>query len=159
MIELDVFTNQIIYKINNCLEKFRHNVIIASFHEIYSYFRKLLSKDINYSNLKNNYEKILLSMFPTLPHLASECLESINYEGKIEWPDIDTKYLNEDNINIVIQINGKKRNLINTKKNIEEKNLVREIENLNLIDKYIVDVRILKIIYIKNKVINFITKK
>jgi len=157
--ELDVFTNQIIYKINNCLEKFRYNVIIASFHEIYSYFRKLLSKDINYSNLKNNYEKILLSMLPTLPHLASECLESINYEGKIEWPDIDTKYLNEDNINIVIQINGKKRNLINTKKNIEEKDLVREIENLNLIDKYIVNVRILKIIYIKNKVINFITKK
>ena len=37
--EIDVFTNQSINKINFALEKFRYNVIIAVFHEIYSFFK------------------------------------------------------------------------------------------------------------------------
>ena len=38
---LDVFTNQIINKINQALEKFRYNIIIATYHEIYSFIKKL----------------------------------------------------------------------------------------------------------------------
>ena len=38
--DLDFFTNQMINKINQALKKFRYNVIIACFHEIYSYFKK-----------------------------------------------------------------------------------------------------------------------
>ncbi len=38
--EIEIFTNQSINKINYALEKFRYNVIIAVFHEIYSFFKK-----------------------------------------------------------------------------------------------------------------------
>ena len=38
--ELEVFTNQIINKTNQALEKFRYNVIIANYHEIYSFYKK-----------------------------------------------------------------------------------------------------------------------
>ncbi|MDA9598914.1 leucine--tRNA ligase, partial [Candidatus Pelagibacter sp.] len=39
--EIDVFTNQSIDKINQALNKFRYNVIIATCHEIYSFFKKI----------------------------------------------------------------------------------------------------------------------
>ena len=39
--KINLFTNQIINKINQSLEKFRYNVIIANFYEIYSFFRKI----------------------------------------------------------------------------------------------------------------------
>ena len=42
--ELEVFTNQSINKINQALKKFRYNVIIATYHEIYSYYKKKLQK-------------------------------------------------------------------------------------------------------------------
>ena len=35
---------------------------------------------------------------------------------KIEWPEYDKKFLDEEKINIVIQINGKKRAILNVKK-------------------------------------------
>ena len=55
--EIEVFTNQSIDKINSALNKFRYNVIIAVFHEIYSYLKKLLEENKNYENLKTNFEK------------------------------------------------------------------------------------------------------
>ena len=51
-------------------------------------------------------------MTPIIPHFANECLEKLNAK-KIKWPKYDEKLLKEDIINIVIQINGKKRGLIN----------------------------------------------
>ena len=38
--DLEIFTNQIINKINIALDKFRYNILIANYHEIYSFFKK-----------------------------------------------------------------------------------------------------------------------
>ena len=43
--------------LNIALENFRYNVIIAVFHEIYSFLSKLVEIDKNYSNLRENYKK------------------------------------------------------------------------------------------------------
>ena len=45
---------------------------------------------------------------PIIPHFASECLEMINKKSKINWPIFDENLTKEIEINIVIQINGKK---------------------------------------------------
>ena len=39
--EIEIFTNQSIEKINIALEKFRYNVIIAVFHDIFNYYNKV----------------------------------------------------------------------------------------------------------------------
>ena len=41
--DIEIFTNQAINRINISLEKFRYNVIIAVFHEIYSFYKKIYS--------------------------------------------------------------------------------------------------------------------
>jgi leucyl-tRNA synthetase len=83
---LDVFTNQTINKINFALEKFRYNVIIAVFHEIYAFFNKIAESKTNYSNLKDNYKKILITMMPVIPHIVNESLEKIKEKEQVEWP-------------------------------------------------------------------------
>ena len=54
--EIEIFTNQSINKINLALGKFRYNVIIAVFHEIYSFFKKLSDQKKNYINLEINFK-------------------------------------------------------------------------------------------------------
>ena len=49
---------------------------------------------------------------PILPHFSSECLEDLKFKDKVEWPKTEKKYLNEDRIDYVIQINGKKRAIL-----------------------------------------------
>ena len=135
--DIDLFVNQAIDKINFALEKFRYNVIIAVFHEIYSFFNKTLEPNLNYSNLKENYKKILIMMLPVIPHLASECLEKINEKKEIKWPIINKKFIKSDKSNIVIQINGKKRSIISVESGMREKEILEKIKNDKLIDKYI----------------------
>ena len=156
--ELEVFTNQSINKINQALKKFRYNVIIATYHEIYSYYKKITENEKNFKNLKYSFQKIMLTMIPVIPHLANECLEKLNYNKDINWPDVEQKYLKTETINIVIQINGKKRAIISVENDIQENEIISQIKNKQLIDKYVKNGKIVKTIYVKNRLINYIVK-
>jgi leucyl-tRNA synthetase len=155
-IEIDIFTNRSIYKINQAIEKFRYNVIIATYHEIYSFFKKITDTDKNFENLKENFEKILIIMSPVIPHLTSESLNHLNYPQNIEWPKVLTEFLKEEKIQLVVQINGKKKHLIEIEKDIEEDKVINQINELNLIKKYIENKKLIKTIYVKNRLINYI---
>ena len=158
--ELDIFTNQALNKINQALEKFRYNVIIATFHEIYSYFKKIVENKNDFTNLKNNFEKMILIMMPVIPHLANECLEKLNnnnYENN-KWPNVEKKYLLKETNDIVIQVNGKKRGVISAEKEASENNITDQIKNKQLINKYLITGKLIKTIYVKNRLINYIIK-
>ena len=156
--ELEEFTNQIINKINFNLERFRYNVLVANFHEIYNFFCKMTEKEDWGKNFINNYLKILKIMNPVVPHLTSECIQNFNLETNISWPEINKKYLNAKKYNIVIQINGKKRALITTEKELEKEDLLKSIKNNKEITKFLKEKQIIKTIFIKNKLINLILK-
>ena len=97
-------------------------------------------------------------MKPVLPHLVTECLSNFDEENKNIWPEVDKKYLEEEFVNIVVQINGKKRNLIKCKKNIEESKLIEIVNENKDLKKYFENKEIIKHIYVKNKIINYIVK-
>jgi len=156
--KIDIFTNQSINKINIALEKFSYNVLIAVFHEIYTFFTKLLQSNKNYKNLKDNFEKILIVTIPVMPHLANECLISSKNKNPIKWPKVEKKYLESNEKQIVIQVNGKKRNIISIESGLSEDNLIKKINQMKLVEKYIKDKTIFKTIYVKDKIINFIIK-
>ena len=156
--QIDFFTNQIINRANQSLEKFRYNVLIAIFHEIYSFFRKISEENKNYKNLKGNFIKILIIMSPIIPHLANECLAKFGESIDLKWPVINKKYLIIDEKVIVIQVNGKKRNTITIQDDFNEEELTNLIKSKSLISKYFKDGELVKTIYIKNRLINFIIK-
>ncbi len=151
--KIDIFTNQVIEKINVALEKFRYNVIIAVFHDIYNFYIKILK---NKKNLKENFEKILLVIMPVMPHLANECLKKINPNAKLIWPTVKKELLETKEKEIVIQVNGKKRGTILIDKNDEESQILEKIKKMDLFHKYIDSKKINKTIYVKERLINII---
>ena len=94
-------------------------------------------------------------MLPIVPHLSSECLKILNVNNT-KWPDYDEKLLIEEQINYVIQINGKKRALILSKRDISENNLVDIINKEENLKKYLSGKQIKKKIFVPNKLINII---
>ena len=97
-------------------------------------------------------------MLPVIPHFANECLARFNFKGDFKWPIIDKKYLIKDKNLVVIQVNGKKRNTILIGEDINEKDLIDLIKNQQLISKYLDNGEIVKTVYIKDRLINFIIK-
>ena len=150
------FTNRFIKKMKYNLNNFNYNVIIANLHEMHSYLYKEIKNKYTSKMLIENYKKILISLNPIIPHFSNECLDVIGVKKDFQWPDYDEAILVENYSNIVIQINGKKRGLIKTNKNIEENKLLEEIKKEENIKKYLDNVDIKKKIYIPNKLINII---
>ncbi len=152
---LSKFTNQLIYKITQNLEKFHYNVIIANLHEMYNFLIKEIEKPMKTEILVENYKKILIAMIPFIPHFANECLTKIN-KNPIQWPVILKGELIEESINFVIQINGKKRALLKVKNNISEEDLLKEIQENKDTEELIKKQKIVKTIFVSNRLINII---
>ena len=93
---------------------------------------------------------------PIIPHFSSECLNILSIADKVTWPTYDESQLEESTNIIVVQINGKKRGIIDTKKDINEDDLIKLISNDEKITKHFDKNKIKKKIYIKNKLINII---
>ena len=153
--KLTKFTNKLVYKITQNLEKFHYNVIIANLHEMYNFLIKELENPIKTSILVENYTKILITMSPLIPHFTNECLADIN-QDEIKWPTVAAEELEEENINVVIQINGKKRALLKVINNISEKDLLKKIGENKETEKLIRDQKIQKTIFVSNRLINII---
>jgi len=154
--EINKYTNQLINKVNGNLERFNYNVIIANIYEAYNFLNKKIDEKIDSNELKDNYKKILTIMSPIIPHFTSECLKDLNLETFQKWPEVDKKFLEEDKINFVIQINGKKRAILNTQKNISEEKLLKEIKNTKSLEKLLKNKKIIKSFFVKNKLINIL---
>ena len=124
-------------------------------HEMHTFLTKQINLNYKPETLHQSYEKFLISIMPIIPHFSSECLEMLNSEIN-RWPEYDKLKLEEETVNIVVQINGKKRGLIKDKNNISEEELIEAIRKDELLSRYVQNKKIKRRIFIKNKLINII---
>ncbi len=156
--DLTVFTNRLIQKISLNLEKFNYNVIIANIYETYNFLVKEIDKDYKALIIKENYIKILILMMPVIPHIISEAINDLEYDKKIEWPKAESKYLEDKFVNIVIQVNGKKKSLIKIERDLQDREVINKIKNDEKISNILSDKNLLKHIIVKNRLVNLIVK-
>ena len=97
-------------------------------------------------------------MSPVIPHLMSECIDQIQKKESFSWPIVDKKVLEKKTLEIVVQLNGKKRGIEICNANIEEKELIKLIKINDKYKKYFNDKTIIKTIYVKGRLINLILK-
>ena len=146
--------NNYVNKIDISINKFRFNVTIANFYEVHKYLKNNLDKEINNKIFTENTVKIMKLMIPLIPHLAYECLELLGCKEEINWPTIQRNFIEE--IKIAIQINGKTRDIITTKKDLNQDEINKMVLNKSKANKYILNKKIIKTIFVKNKIINYI---
>ena len=97
-----------------------------------------------------------------VPHLAEECWSLVGKSGSImdePWPTINTKYLENKEVTVVIQINGKRRGEVVVAKDAPEKEVEKEIQNIKNIKEALSEKNILKSIYVPNKILNIVVEK
>ena len=149
-------TNLFINNVTNNLSNFTYNKIIANIHEVHSSISKLIKKKYSPKTIVDNYKKILVCMLPVIPHFSNECIELLKDTSALEWPNVDKQLLIEENINFVVQVNGKKRGLIKANRDISEEELINLIKKNVEINKYIKNQEFKKKIFVPNKLINII---
>ena len=85
-------------------------------------------------------------------------MEQLGEENTDIWPKIDGTLNTDEKIKIAIQINGKTREVIEVKKDSDEKNVINESKKNKKINEQLTKSEIKRIIFVKNKIINYLIK-
>jgi leucyl-tRNA synthetase len=142
--DLEKITNKFIKEVNHNIESFSYNKIIANLHETYTALNKIILNKIEKKKLIENYKKILIVINPVIPHFSNECMEMIDIKENILWPKVEEKFLLEENVKFIVQINGKTRKIIDAKKDTSESLLLNKIKEDNKLNEYLKNKSILK---------------
>ena len=95
-------------------------------------------------------------ILPFTPHLANETLDLLNCKTKNTWPAIQANF--SEQIKFVVQINGKTREVIKLKKDLDESEINKITSDNSKIKKILNGKKIIKTIFIKNKIINYLIR-
>jgi leucyl-tRNA synthetase len=150
--------NQYIFKTTNLIENFNLNVFIANIYEMYNLLSKSFEKEISNGCLNANLVNFMKILIPFTPHLAHECLEILGESDPYIWPKVDEKLLGKQTLKIAIQINGKTKDVIEVQKDLPEKDLLQQIKKNDKINKNLEGKKLIKKIYVQNRIINFLIK-
>jgi len=162
-ISLFIKLNQTIKKVSDDIDKrFHLNTAIASLMELMNVLFDYNEKEKSSNELVFfAYKNLIKLLSPFAPHMTNEIWEKLGNENILEledWPKYDENYLVEKKTNIMIQINGKIRDKISVDLDSDE-DIVKELAFASdKVKKYIENKKILKTIYIKNKMFSIVVK-
>jgi len=144
-----------IFSLENNILNFSLNKCIADLYTLFNYLEK--KKIYLYDNSLS--KKILVCLFPIIPKLSSKIYNDLYSKNIIEenWPIIDPKLLEENEIVLPVQIKGKLVITINTQKDYNENELLQKLYDNEKVKLRLKDKNILKVINVQNKIINIIT--
>ena len=147
-----------IEKVTKSLDNFQYNVAVASLREFANYFFTLKPKDNN-NTLHEALSKWVIMISPLAPHMAEELWQLLGYKSLVseqKWPRYQNKFLKEENINLIVQINGKKKLVISLKKDLTKEQTGRIVLKNSTIMKIIKNNKYKKIIVVPNRVVNIV---
>ncbi|HBE9442909.1 leucyl-tRNA ligase [Clostridioides difficile] len=143
-------------------EKFGFNTAISALMELINDMYKYKELDnINEAVIKEGVQTIVTIIAPFAPHLGEELWTMIGKEGSvfdIDWPKYDEKALVKDEIEVVVQVNGKVRGKLTVNSNISKD----EMEKVALEDEKIKGLvegkTIVKVVAVPKKLVNVVVK-
>jgi leucyl-tRNA synthetase len=144
--------NKLIKKVTEDIENLKFNTALSSLMEFINF--------INDQKIsKKNWLNVIKLLFPFAPHLSQEIWSMFNGDRLLEkekWPSYDSRFLEEETCELIIQVNGKKRDKIFIDKNLDFEEIKKLVFSNNKIKKFINKKKIKKIIFVKNKLINLV---
>ena len=116
---------------------------------------------ISKSAWEKTRDTLLLLLAPTAPHLAEELWQRTGHEYSIHnqpWPEYSEVLAREEEITLVVQINGKLRDRINTLPSITESEAKQVVLERERVKNHLEGKQISKIIYVPGRLINLVVK-
>ncbi|MFC2072806.1 class I tRNA ligase family protein, partial [Chloroflexota bacterium] len=161
-IELLRITHQTIRKVSDDLEKLRFNTMIAALMEFTNYLAKAKEAGhVTDSAWKETLDTLLLLLAPTAPHLSEELWQRTGNEYSIHnqsWPEWDEALAKEEEITLVIQVNGKLRDRITVPASITEAEARQLAADSTRVKPYLEGKATVKEIYVPGKLVNLVVR-
>ncbi len=148
-----------IKKVTDDIDTLKMNTAIAALMAMVNEF---------YSNglSRGDFEALLLMLSPFAPHMVEELWEqkgfAAKYEGKMAmqcaWPEYDESKTVASSVEMAVQVGGKFKGTITVPVDSDQDTVVEAAKANEKVAKAIAGMQIVKVIHVKNKLVNLIVK-
>jgi len=160
--QLTRLIHQTVRKVTSDLEKMRFNVMIAALMEYTNYLARVKeASEVSDSAWREAIDTLLLLIAPTAPHLAEELWQQTGHNYSIHnqsWPTWDEELAREEEITLVVQINGKLRDRITVPVSITEEEAKQLAVESQRVKSYLGDKKAAQIIYVPGRLVNLVVR-
>lgn len=151
--EANRLINRVIASVGKDIESLQFNTAIAKMMEFLNDFTKLDQYP------KSVINKLIQILNPFAPHVAEELWHQMGNKEELTycvWPEYDPKYLVDDVVTLVVQINGKVRARLEVEKDCAEEMAMQKAHQEPNIQKYLDGQQINKVVFVPNRLLNIV---
>jgi len=160
--ELERLTHQTTRKVTQDLEKLRLNTMIAALMEFTNHLTRVKEEGaVSVNAWKEAIDSLLLLLAPAAPHLAEELWQQTGHEYSVHnqsWPGWNEELAREEEITLVVQVNGKLRDRLTVSASVTEdeaKKLALESEKIK---PHIEGKEIAQVVYVPGRLVNLVVR-
>ncbi len=151
--KIEKILHQTIKKVSEDIEQMKFNTAVSAL--------MILTNELSDEEKigRDEFDTFLKILAPFAPHLAEELWEKLGNKKSIhlaEWPKYDPTKILEEEIDLIVQVNGKLRDTIQVKADINEEEAKKVVAESKKVKKWIEDKKIKKIIFVKGKLVNIV---
>jgi len=161
--ELLRVAHQTIRKVTVDLERLKFNTMIATLMEFTNYLAKAGEEGaVSGSLWQQSRDTLLLLLAPTAPHLTEELWQQTGHDYSIHnqsWPQWDKELAEDEEITLVVQVNGKLRDRITVPASITEAEAKQMAGQSERVATYLGDKEVIDIIYVAGRLVNLVVKQ
>ncbi len=147
--------HRLVYDVTTRLESFSLNTVVSAFMEHNNKLNEMAKKG---QVDKETLETLVILLAPFAPHISEELYQELGHTESVftaKWPEFDEKAMEDDEIEIAVQINGKTKTVISIEKDIAKEDAIAA-GKAALGDK--LSGNIIKEIYVPGRIINIVAK-
>ena len=152
--------HQTIKQISHDMEHFQFNTVISALMELTNALSKAVSDNLtNTDEFGHGLETLLKLMAPVTPHITEELWSKLNNSYSIHqqsWPVVDDEAVLEEEITLVVQVNGKVRERLVVPANIDAEDAKSQALNSENVQRYLDGKEPLKVIYVAGRLDNIV---
>ena len=145
--------------------KFHFNTAIAAIMELFNGLSASIQDEskleIGTPVIKAGLETIITMLYPFVPHIASELWESLDHRGALDavtWPKYSEEALEEEQLLIVVQVNGKVRGKITVAAEVDQKEIESEALQDQKVRSFLDGKKVQKVIHVPRRLVNIVVE-
>jgi leucyl-tRNA synthetase len=142
-------------------DRFNFNTAISAVMELVNELYKYKEGDINDALYSTVIKTMIILLAPFVPHITEELWQELGYEGTVyeqSWPTYDEEALKKDEIEIVVQINGKNKEKINIPGDATREDMLQIADENEKIKGLTDGKNVVKVIAVPGRLINIVVK-
>ena len=155
--------HQTICKVTKDLERIHQNTAIAAIMEFLNSVQDYVDQEEpDLFLLKEIFESLALLLAPFVPHFSEEIWEILGHKESLSfmsWPDFDAELAREEEVEIVVQINGKVRSKFLASSRISEEDMKSRALEDERTKEYVEGKAISNVVVVPQKLVNIVVKR